>query len=86
MVSAETIPPLPIPVFLNGRPVSVPPGTTLQALVDREAPELGAALGAGEARATDARGIAVSGEVVLWAGAIFRVFQPARGRVDPADA
>lgn len=67
-----------IAVFLNGSLVRAPAGATLGELVLTADPPLGAALAAGEARATDARGIASDPSTVLVAGAIFRVFRSAR--------
>ena len=77
--------PTVIPVFLNGRPARIAVGSTLAQLVAQEDPELGKAFAGGLARATDARGVAVNGDAVLSAGAIFRVFGSARA-ADPADA
>lgn len=77
--------PAPIPVFLNGRQVLVAPGSTLAELVAQEDPELGRALAAGQALATDGRGIAVAGSAVLPAGSILRVAASARA-TGPADA
>jgi len=75
-----------IPVFLNGRPARVPSGSTLRQLVAQEEPELGAALEAGLAAAVDARGLPVDKDLVLQAGAIFRVFRSARAAALPDDA
>ena len=75
-----------IPVFLNDRAASVPPGSTLGHLVSQEDPELGVALEAGLAKATDARGLPVDASHPLAAGAIFRVFRSARAGAGPADA
>ncbi len=75
-----------IPVFLNGRPARVPPGFTLSQLVTQEDPELGLALQAGLAAATDALGLPVDPGQQLSAGAIFRVFRSARSAVAPSDA
>lgn len=81
MVIPETI-----PVFLNGRTVHVVAGTTVGQLVMQEDPDLAAALGAGQARATDARGLPVDPGAILTAGAILRVFQSARPVAGAADA
>ena len=78
--------PQTIPVFLNGRSATMPTGATLSQLVAQEAPELSGAFAAGQARATDARGIPADPEVVLSAGSIFRVFRSGRGSAEPADA
>ncbi len=73
-----------IPVFLNGRPARVAPGSTLGALVAQEDPPLAKAFQGGHAIASDARGVAVSADLVLSAGAIVRVVVSARA--DTADA
>jgi hypothetical protein len=75
-----------IPVFLNGRPVAMPPGSTLEQLVVHADPDLAAELLAGRAVATDARGIAVSAGETLLAGAIFRVTRSARSAGSALDA
>jgi hypothetical protein len=75
-----------IPVFLNGRPVRASPGATLCQLVTQEDPELGAALAAGLAAATDARGLPAGKDTLLTAGAIFRVFRSARTATGHDDA
>ena len=67
-----------IPVFLNGQPHRVSPGTTLAGLVAVADPELATALGAGEAQAADGRGISANGDAPLAAGDIYRVFRSAR--------
>jgi hypothetical protein len=67
-----------IPVFLNGQSHRISPGTTLAGLVASADPDLGAALAAGEAQATDGRGIAADGTLTLSAGDIYRVFRSAR--------
>ena len=78
--------PLTIPVFLNGRQAQVPVGSTLASLLAQEDPGLSAAFAAGTARATDARDLPVSPDLVLSAGAIFRVLKSSRAQVGPADA
>ena len=75
-----------IPVFLNGRPARVPPGCTLGQLVAQEAPELAGPLESGQAGATDGRGVAVSTDTPVSAGAIFRVFRSARAASPPDHA
>jgi sulfur carrier protein ThiS len=67
-----------IPVFLNGRPARVEPGTTLAQLVDQEDPALARAWRAGAAVASDGRGVAAPADTVLSAGAIFRVVVSSR--------
>ena len=86
MVPPETIPPITIPVFLNGRPARVSAGTTLAGLLAQEDPGLGRALDGGTAKATDGRGIPATADALLSAGAIFRVFRSARAVSEPADA
>ena len=66
-------------MFLNGQAARVSPGLTLAQFVTRQDPDLGAALDAGAAIATDARGVPADPAVVLTAGAIYRVFRSARG-------
>lgn len=65
-------------MFLNGTMVRVPGGTTVTALLDLHDPPLALALRAGEARATDGRGIEVDRAEPLPAGAILRVYRSAR--------
>jgi len=60
-------------IFVNERPVDVPPDTTVGAAVAAFDAALGAALTGGGARVTDARGIEVVPSAVLHAGAILRV-------------
>lgn len=67
-----------VPVFLNGHPVEMPPGSTLRELLACADPDLGAALALGAAQATDGRGLPVTADTPLAAGAIFRVFRSAR--------
>ncbi len=74
-----------IPVFLNGQPFQVPQGATLHDLLVLKDAALAPALAAGQARATDGRGIAIDGAAVLSAGSIVRVFRSARsGTVEEA--
>ena len=75
-----------IPVFLNGRPVTVPQGATLAALVAQVDPALAAALAAGQARSTDARDLPVAADLILSPGAIFRVSKSSRAAAGSADA
>lgn len=67
-----------IPVFLNGQPCHVAPGSTLVQLLARQDPALAEALERGTALATDARGIAADPSAVMPPGAIFRVVRTAR--------
>lgn len=66
-------------VFVNERPVDVPPDTTVAAAVAAFDTALGAALTGGSARATDARGIEVDPSAVLHAGSILRVLPQRTG-------
>jgi hypothetical protein len=75
-----------IPVFLNGRTVHVGAGATVEQLLMQQDTDLAAALAAGQARATDARGLPVDAGTVLSAGAILRVFQSARPAAGTTDA
>ena len=72
-----------IPVFLNGRAVTMPSGSSLADLVRAAEPDLAPALLAGGVRATDGRGIEVPADAPISAGAIFRVFRSARGGAMP---
>lgn len=67
-----------LPVFLNGRPLQAPAGSTLGQLLAEHDPDLFAALLGGGAIASDGRGIAADPDVPLTAGAIFRVMRSAR--------
>lgn len=76
-----------IRVFVNERPVSVPPGAAVLDAVRALDPGLAESLAAGRAHATDARGVAVASAAPLAAGAILRVIVPARrGAEDNATA
>lgn len=66
-------------VFVNERPVDVPPGATVAAAVSAFDATLGAALTTGSARATDARGIEVDPATLLHAGSILRVLPQRTG-------
>lgn len=74
-----------LPVFINGRPLQAPAGSTLGQLLAEHEPDLFAALLGGSALASDARGIAVDPDVPLTAGAIFRVMRSSRAG-ESADA
>lgn len=67
-----------LPVFVNGRPLRAPAGSTLGQLLAKYEPELLVALMGGAAIATDGRGIDVDPDAPLAAGSIFRVQRSAR--------
>lgn len=67
-----------LPVFVNGRPLRAPVGSTLGEFLAEHDPDLFAALLGGGAIASDARGIAVDPDLTLTAGAIFRVVRSSR--------
>jgi hypothetical protein len=69
-------------VFVNERPVEVPPGATVAVAVQSFDAALGQALLAGAASVTDARGIGVDPAGPVGAGTILRVI----GRRPGADA
>ena len=75
-----------IAVFLNGRLLAAPPGSSLRQLLARHDPALHASLAAGIASATDARGLPMDPDASLVAGAICRVARSARQAQDGADA
>lgn len=72
-----------IPVFLNGNPRRVAPGSTLADLLAHDDPDLGRALELGRAKATDGRGIAIAPGTRLTAGSILRVAHSARANDAP---
>jgi hypothetical protein len=79
--------PQAIRVFVNERPVSVPPGTAVQDAVRALDAGLADRLAAGRAYVTDARGIPVEPAAPLGAGDILRVIVSARrGAEDDASA
>jgi hypothetical protein len=73
-------------VFVNERLVAVPPGSVVRAAVDRLDAGLGAALAEGRAVLTDGRGLPLSGDDALHAGAIIRVVLSSRPPAAGADA
>ena len=76
-----------IRVFVNERPVSVPPGAAVLDAVRAFDAVLADRLAAGGAYATDGRGVPVEPAAILGAGAILRVIVPARrGAEDDASA
>lgn len=76
---------MPIPVFLNGAPLRVAPGTTLGGVLADHDPDLLAALLDGAGQATDGRGLPVDPDAPVHAGAIYRVFRSSR-RPESGDA
>jgi len=76
----------PLSVFLNGRLLAAPPGSSLRQLLAQHDPALHASLAAGMASATDARGLPIDPDASLVAGAICRVARSARQAQDGADA
>jgi hypothetical protein len=75
-------------VFVNASPVDVDAGTDVRGAIRAHDPALEASAAAGTAMVTDARGIAVPLDELLFAGSILRVVVRARrGEPDPdADA
>lgn len=73
-------------VFVNEQAVRVPVGSTVLAAATRADPELGRRLAAGEAQATDARGLPLAPDAPLAGGSIVRVAGSARRRGADADA
>lgn len=67
-----------LPVFINGRPLRAPAGSTLGQLLAEHDPDLFAALIGGSAIVSDGRGIAADPDLPLTAGAIFRVVRSSR--------
>jgi hypothetical protein len=76
----------PISVFLNGRLLTAPPGSSLRQVLAEHEPELHASLATGAASATDARGLPIDPDAPLAAGAIRRVARSARQAPDDVDA
>lgn len=68
----------PIRVFVNERPLALPPGADVLAAVRAFDPELAADVARGAAYVTDGRGIEIGGAVPLAAGAILRAVRSAR--------
>jgi hypothetical protein len=67
-----------IRVFVNERPVELPTGSDGRAAIVAATPELASALAAGTALVTDGRGIEMSPDLPLQAGAILRVVVSSR--------
>ncbi len=65
-------------VYVNERPVDVPPGSSAAAAVQAADAQLGAALAAGAAYVTDGRGVRIGADTPIAAGTILRVVRPAR--------
>ncbi len=70
--------PEPATIFINERVFRVRPGVTAAEAVAQLDPDLPAALRAGTAYLTDARGLRLSGEEPVASGAIIRIVRPAR--------
>ena len=75
-----------VPVFVNDRCVSVPPGTTAHAAAVAADASVAESLGAGRAHLTDGRGIRMDPLAIVGAGAIIRVVTSARRATGGADA
>ena len=75
-----------ISVFLNGRLLMAPAGSSLRLLLAEHDPDLSASLSSGAASAVDASGQPVDPDAPLTGGAIFRVSRSARQLQDGADA
>ena len=71
-----------VTVFVNERPISVPAGSDVAAAVAVFDPVLAERLRGGEGHVTDARGIEISGDTIVRAGAILRVVMRARQALD----
>lgn len=76
----------PILVFVNDQPVRVMPGATAAEAVAACDAALAARLTQGGAYLTDGRGIRLEATAPVFAGAIVRVVESARGARDEADA
>jgi len=72
-----------VTAFVNERPVRVPRGSAVLAAVRAHDPALAARVAAGEGYLTDGRGIRVTPDQPLPAGAIIRVVVPARRSREP---
>ena len=70
--------PAAIRVFLNNRGYALPTGSSVRDAVQAAAPELLAAAESGEAFVTDGRGLPLTLESLLPAGAILRVSRSSR--------
>jgi hypothetical protein len=73
-------------VFVNEQLVSVPAGSLVRAAVERLDAGLGAALADGRALLTDGRGLPLSADDTLHAGAIIRAVVSSRSAAAGADA
>jgi hypothetical protein len=71
-------------IFVNEKPLDLPPGSTVRDAVEALDPGLASGLG-GRTQATDGRGIALAPADTLSAGAIIRVLRSSRQAGD-ADA
>lgn len=68
----------PVRIFVDGRPLAVPAGATVVAVVVAGNAELGAALADGRAHVTDGVGRPIEPDTIVFPGAIFRVVRSAR--------
>lgn len=68
----------PVRIFVDGRPLAVPGGATVAAVVTADDPELAAALRDGRAYVTDGVGRPIDPSATVFAGAILRVVRSAR--------
>jgi hypothetical protein len=78
----------PLRVFVNGRPLDMPPGSTALDAVTALDPPLGRQVAEGSAFLTDGRGLELPASALLAAGAILRARVSARragGGVPDAD-
>jgi hypothetical protein len=71
-------------LFVNEKPVDVTPPATVADAVSAFDAELGAALAAGAARATDARGIEIAATDAVGPGSIIRVLASSRRAFAPS--
>lgn len=72
--------------FVNERAVTLTPGATVTDAITAFDPALAARMALGEAYVTDARAIRVAPDQALVAGAILRVINSTRAKVDDPDA
>lgn len=73
-------------VFVNEKPVRVPPSSSVAQAVAAYDAALAGALQAGAAKVTDGRGIALAPGDPVYAGAILRVIVSARQSREESDA
>ena len=75
----------PLRVFLNGKALSVPPGSTVLDAVQAADPAAAAGIRAGSRLVADSRGIPVAAETPLTGGFVMRLIS-ARARSSATDA